>query len=165
MEVIQKALIFAIKHHDGQTRKNKNVPFVVHPIMVAINCARNGLSDDEIAAAILHDVVEDTSVTVFELRNHFNENICKIVDSLTNRTNKKEKYLNSIRYNEYSVRCIKTADRIHNLSESEDMGPGWREKYIRDTIEYIVPASKDTPFYFSLLEVIEKIKLTLEERE
>ena len=164
MKVVQQALIFAIEAHEGQTRKDNKTPYIVHPIMVAINCAKKGMDDEEIAAAFLHDVVEDTHVTLKDLHKHFSNRICKMVDSLTLYHNmKKTKYLNSIRYNKYSVRCIKLADRIHNLSESEDMGPGWRKKYIRSTIEYLLPASEDTPFHEELQTQVNRVLLTLEE--
>jgi len=164
--VVQKALVFAIQAHEGQMRKDKKTPYIVHPIMVAMNCARHGMDDEEIAIALLHDVVEDTKITIKDLHKHFSDRICKGVDSLTLYPDmKKTKYLNSIRYNKYHVRCIKSADRIHNLSECEDMGPAWRKKYMRSTIEYILPASEGTPFWDELQKEVNRVSLDLLEEE
>jgi GTP pyrophosphokinase len=166
-EMVQRALVLAMKAHENQKRKDGVTPYVVHPIMVALNCAKHGLDDSAITAAILHDVVEDTNVTLDELRKHFPQDVCNMVNSLTKYPDmKKTKYLGSLVHNIYPVRCIKTADRIHNLSESRNMGPAWRKKYLSSTDEYVLPMAVDTPFYDELLEEREKVLLFEEvERE
>jgi (p)ppGpp synthase/HD superfamily hydrolase len=160
--VVQEALVFSIKAHEGQTRKDKKTPFVVHPIMVAMNCARHGMDDEEIAIALLHDVIEDTEITIKELQKHFSNKICKGVDSLTCYSGmKKTKYLNNIIRNKYHIRCIKSADRIHNLSDSEDQELSWRKKYSASTIKYILVASEKTPFHEELQKEINRVLLKL----
>ena len=71
MALVSRALVFASKMHDGMFRKGTNVPYIVHPVEVAEIVA--SMTDDEhvIAAALLHDVMEDCGVTRQELEEQF----------------------------------------------------------------------------------------------
>ena len=78
-ELLDRAIIFAVRAHAGTERRGKGFPYIVHP-MEAMEIVATMTSDQELlAAAALHDVVEDTSVTVDELRGEFGERIAALV--------------------------------------------------------------------------------------
>ena len=82
-EIIKESLIIAYNAHDGQLRKSGE-PYIYHPLGVAKIVGHDiGLDCDSIAAAILHDVVEDTKVTIKDINKVLGKNIGKIVDGLT----------------------------------------------------------------------------------
>lgn len=79
--LLDKALIFAIKAHANSERRGKGFPYIVHPLE-AVEIVSSITPDQELlAAAALHDVVEDTDVTVDEIRAEFGDRIADIVDS------------------------------------------------------------------------------------
>lgn len=85
-EILDKAIIFAVKAHAGTERRGKGYPYVIHP-MEAVTIVSALTSDQELlAAAALHDVVEDTDCTVEELRAEFGDRIAAIVDSESDNT-------------------------------------------------------------------------------
>src|SRR3990167_1916991 len=78
--LIERAMHFAIAAHDEQVRKYTGVPYIFHPIEVATILLHVGIKDENIiAAALLHDVVEDTSVTFEELESTFSPEIAQLV--------------------------------------------------------------------------------------
>src|SRR3954467_6992179 len=79
---IQRALRFAIESHIGDLRKSGE-PYVIHPIEVAIILTRMRLDPDMIAASLLHDVVEDSGVTLEDLAGRFGDRVAKLVDGVT----------------------------------------------------------------------------------
>ncbi len=79
MTLLDQAIIFAVKAHSGQKRKQKGLPFIVHP-MEAAAIASSLTSDEEvIAAAVLHDTVEDTDTTAEQLKEFFGERVAALV--------------------------------------------------------------------------------------
>src|SRR5690625_166714 len=78
--VINQAIYFATKAHEGQVRKVSQSPFIFHPL--AVGCILNdaGADEDAIIAGILHDTVEDTDVTLNDIKETFGENIANLVD-------------------------------------------------------------------------------------
>jgi len=110
-----KALQIAYNAHKGQIRKQSLVPYIVHPIRVA-NCFN---SDDMKTIAVLHDVVEDTSVTLAQLsRLGFPIGVVSAIDSLSRRKNEQHfKYIKRLKGNEMAVQ-IKIADIVDNLSDT-----------------------------------------------
>ena len=81
MDIVEKAIIFAVNAHSGQLRKGKDRPYIIHPI-TACEIACSITSDREvIAAAVLHDCVEDTSVTANDIRHEFGERVERLVAS------------------------------------------------------------------------------------
>lgn len=87
---IRHALNFALKHHAGQTRKNRNAPYIMHPMQVALILAVYDRPEDELIGAILHDVVEDCVSTDDEaqvmrgkIRDRFGPDVLAIVDGVT----------------------------------------------------------------------------------
>ena len=82
MERIGKALDFATAAHDGQFRKSGE-PYITHPIHVAKILASYESDSDAIIAALLHDTVEDTDVTIEDVKREFGENVMQLVDGVT----------------------------------------------------------------------------------
>ena len=70
MSIVSKALIFAAEHHQYQHRKGTKIPYMTHLLNVCKLVAENNCSDEVLAAALLHDVVEDTEVTLNKLKKH-----------------------------------------------------------------------------------------------
>lgn len=80
-EVLNKALIFAVNAHTGMKRKGTNTPYIVHP-MEAVAIVASMTDDREIiAAAALHDVVEDTQYTIDDIKNEFGDKVARLVAS------------------------------------------------------------------------------------
>ncbi len=73
-----KALLFTIKAHKNQSRKNGK-PYLVHPLSVALELAKNGADDELISAGLLHDTVEDAGITIEELKSTFGDKITDYV--------------------------------------------------------------------------------------
>lgn len=88
MDVLTKAMLYAISAHEGMYRKNNKTPYILHP-MEAAAIVGSMTSDQEVmAAAVLHDVVEDTPVTLERLKSDFGDRIAYLVQSETE--NKRE---------------------------------------------------------------------------
>ena len=81
--LVQKALTFATTAHDGQVRKYTKKPYIVHPIEVMEIVSTVEHDDEMLAAALLHDVVEDTTVTIEEIQQEFGADVAILVDELT----------------------------------------------------------------------------------
>lgn len=126
MNIILKAAAFARRAHGGQERKYTNLPYIIHPARVA---GRVGIlpnaQDEMVAAAYLHDVLEDTRTTAGELDQEFGPQVTYYVDWLTNkskgtglsRAQKKQMDRERLRDAPFEVKQIKLLDRIDNLSE------------------------------------------------
>ena len=78
-DVIVKAITFAAQNHKGMVRKQTDIPYIVHPMEAAVIVATMTVDANVIAAAVLHDVVEDTSITFEILGTEFNDTICNLV--------------------------------------------------------------------------------------
>ncbi|QDV29229.1 GTP pyrophosphokinase [Planctopirus ephydatiae] len=125
--VIEKALRVAAVAHHGQLRKATNVPYLSHLAGVALILQRAGFADDElIAAAILHDIVEDTEVTIADLEKQFSPAVIQAVIASTEEKEdptgvaipwrvRKEKHLAQMRMASHAARAITLADKLHNL--------------------------------------------------
>ena len=74
------AIEYAAQVHSGQFRKGVEVPFIIHPLRVAERLIRSGCSEELAIAAVLHDVVEDTSAELPDIRKRFGERIANLVD-------------------------------------------------------------------------------------
>ena len=83
-ELIEKAKNFATKCHKGQTRKFNGKEYIQHPSAVAVEVESHGGTPEMIAAAWLHDVVEDCDVKIEIIGKMFGEEVAKLVDELTN---------------------------------------------------------------------------------
>ena len=83
MELVSEAIAFAVKAHDGMRRKKSDAPYILHPMEAAVIVGT--MSDDQnlIAAAVLHDVVEDTGITIEEIEEKFGKRVRELVQSET----------------------------------------------------------------------------------
>ena len=88
MELVSEAIAFAVRAHDGQRRKEREAPYILHPMEAAVIVG--SMTDDQsiIAAAVLHDVVEDAGVTIEEVEAKFGKRVRELVASETE--NKRE---------------------------------------------------------------------------
>ncbi|HBK86110.1 MAG TPA: (p)ppGpp synthetase, partial [Firmicutes bacterium] len=122
---IEQAYLFAARAHAGQLRASGE-DYIIHPLGVAIILAEIGLDTDTIIAALLHDVVEDTGVTLDELAEEFGPTIASLVDGVTKLgrledLNKQERQAENLRKmflamaEDLRVILIKLADRLHNM--------------------------------------------------
>lgn len=143
--MVRKAYEMAVKAHNTQRRKSGE-PYVLHPIEVARICATTiGLGPTAITCALLHDVVEDTEVTLPEIREQFGDRVSKIVDGLTkldgtynteNPQAENFKKVLSTLVEDVRVVLIKIADRLHNLRTIGSM-PRHKQLKIAAETEYI----------------------------
>lgn len=132
MNLIEVATALAIKAHEGQSRKESNTPYVVHPIAVALILSRHGFDERVVSAGLLHDVLEDTSITQEELVSLVGDEVASLVASVSHDADlsweeKKKDYIETIRRGGESTKAIATADKIANaqslLSAYEKEGP------------------------------------------
>ena len=83
MELVSEAIVFAVKAHDGMRRKKSELPYILHPMEAAV--IAGSITEDQhiIAAAVLHDVVEDAGITAEEIEERFGSRVCELVNSET----------------------------------------------------------------------------------
>lgn len=121
MSVVDQAINFAAKAHDGQTRKSTDLPYITHPFSVGLLLQKEKCTDEVIAAGILHDTLEDTSATYDELTKHFGVRIANLVlavsepDKSLPWEERKQHTIDSIKDAKMEVIQILTADKLHNL--------------------------------------------------
>lgn len=106
-------------------RKDAPVPYIVHPIHVGIILARHGFSDVVVAAGIVHDVVEDTSVTIEDIVRELGQDVADIVGPVTHDDtlsweDKKRAYIESVRVSREEVKAVSIADKIANAQSLVD---------------------------------------------
>ena len=83
MELVSEAIAFAAKAHDGMRRKKSEVPYILHPMEAAVIVGTMTEDQNLIAAAALHDVVEDTDITIEEIEEKFGKRVRELVGSET----------------------------------------------------------------------------------
>jgi (p)ppGpp synthase/HD superfamily hydrolase len=114
----EKAKILATKAHEGQTRWDPNVPYITHPLEIADKFS-NPLYK---TVAVLHDVVEDTSITLEFLRKQFPSNVVDAIDEITHRDDESyDQYIMRVMKNPIA-RIVKVQDIKHNVSSLPDDG-------------------------------------------
>ena len=79
MELVSEAIVFAVKAHDGMRRKKSDVPYVLHPMEAAVIVGSMSEDQDLLAAAVLHDVVEDAGITLDEIEQRFGKRVRQLV--------------------------------------------------------------------------------------
>src|SRR5438093_988585 len=148
-DLISRAFLFAANAHEGQQRRSGE-DFVLHPWGAAKICAQLRLDDETIAAALLHDVVEDTDSELDDVREEFGPEIAKLVEGVTKLTRVRfqsreqaeaENYRKLIVAMAADVRVIliKLADRLHNLREIEYLGKQKQVQKAKETLEVYAP--------------------------
>ncbi|MBN2412018.1 HD domain-containing protein [candidate division KSB1 bacterium] len=121
MDKIEKAILFASKAHKGQCRKKTNIPYISHPFTVAFLLMKEQCSEDVIIAGLLHDLIEDTSVTLQEIETEFGENVAKIVrdcsepDGRISWEERKNNTIQKLRNAPLEVKYVACADKLHNI--------------------------------------------------
>lgn len=142
-DVVAQAEAFAARCHAGQTRKDGVTPYIVHPAEVVATLRSCGISDGSVlAAAWLHDVVEDTPTTLEEVTAEFGERIGLLVDVLTRRGKGKrdrERYHSRILKGESAAQLVKVADLEHNFRSMEYLDEEAQERKLREAREYYLP--------------------------
>ncbi len=119
--MINTAIQVALEAHKKQLRKGTKIPYITHPLSVGIILAKAGFSDDVIAAGILHDTVEDTPVTLNDLREKFGEEVAEIVDRVSEPDKslsweeRKQHALDSLNETSEAVRFVTLADKLDNI--------------------------------------------------
>ena len=115
-----EAIRFAAIAHEGHYRKGSNIPYIAHLTNVMKTLCLAGCDDDTIIAGILHDTVEDTSVTIEEIRETFGENVAKYVAGATeeSKLNKNGDEAPWRERKELSINAVKTSDCLPKLMVS-----------------------------------------------
>jgi guanosine-3',5'-bis(diphosphate) 3'-pyrophosphohydrolase len=147
--VILQAYEVGSEAHDGQTRKTGE-PYIWHPVAVARILADMRMDHDSIAAAILHDTIEDTPLTKIDIVQQFGDEIADLVDGVTKLD--KMKFRTRIEADAESFRklmlamsrdlrviFIKLADRLHNMCTLDSMAPQSRRRIARETLDIYAP--------------------------
>jgi len=138
--IIEKAVRVSVSAHKDQTRKGDNLPYIIHPIMVALKLSKYNFPDIVIAAAFVHDVLEDTDFPEEKLKDELGEEVLEIVKAVTNDDSlpweeKKSKYVETVRNGSEGAKAVAVADKIHNLESLllaySEQGPELWKKFNR----------------------------------
>ena len=148
-DLLARAFHFAAVAHEGQQRRSGE-DFINHPWGAAKICAELRLDEETIAAALLHDVVEDTDTDIKEVRAEFGDEIAQLVEGVTKLTRiqfqtreqaEAENYRKMIVAMAQDVRVIliKLADRVHNMRTIEYLGKQKQIQKAKETLEVYAP--------------------------
>lgn len=124
--LVNQALGFAARAHHGQSRKGTDIPYIQHPMCVALILDRHGFPEHLVVAGLLHDVVEDCDVPLADIEARFGPQVARLVDAVSEvkqdpgssatrpwRTRKEESLLH-LRRGGHEVAALKAADALHN---------------------------------------------------
>ena len=154
LAILDKAFNTAKEYHGDQLRRSGE-PYIIHPIAVADILVDLGMDCPSLAAALLHDVVEDTPYTLEQLRADFGETVTTIVDGVTklgkvqisSRETKEEQQAENVRKmllamsKDIRVIIVKLADRLHNMRTLEFVDPQKQRDKALETLEIFAPIS------------------------
>jgi GTP diphosphokinase / guanosine-3',5'-bis(diphosphate) 3'-diphosphatase len=149
LEIIRKAYEFSLKHHQGQTRASGE-PYLIHPLEVSLVLADMKLDSTAISAGLLHDAIEDTSVTHEDVRREFGEQVVHIVEGVTkidkiDLASREERQAENVRkmvlamVDDIRVVLIKLADRLHNMRTLRHLPEERRQQVAKETLEIYAP--------------------------
>ena len=149
MEKIRSAYAFAEKCH-GDQRRVSGIPYILHPTSVACIVAELGMDTDTICGALLHDVVEDTEVTLDEIKRRFGGDVAKLIDGVTKiskipYSSREEQQAENIRKmliamaDDIRVIIIKLADRLHNMRTMDCMPEQKRRDKSLENMQVFAP--------------------------
>lgn len=147
--LIRKAWEFCVQHHKGQMRASGE-PYIIHPLEVAEVLAEMKLDSTAIAAALLHDAVEDTPATSEEIAAGFGDQVAHIVEGVTKIdkiqfANREDRQAENVRkmllamVSDVRVVLIKLADRLHNMRTLVHLKPDRQEAIARETLDIYAP--------------------------
>ena len=188
---IEKAVKIATKAHEGQMRKSGD-PYISHPLAVMKILQDWKMDEDTIIAGVLHDTVEDTELTLDDIKNEFGESVAFLVDGVTKLGKVREgmkdidTYLPQTKDNllrllvatgaDIRVLIIKLADRLHNLRTLSALPPDKQKKIAKETLEVFAPLAdrlnmgrlrvemSDVAFSYVNPKRYEELKNLIEER-
>ncbi|MBW1682158.1 MAG: bifunctional (p)ppGpp synthetase/guanosine-3',5'-bis(diphosphate) 3'-pyrophosphohydrolase [Deltaproteobacteria bacterium] len=139
--LVEKALETAAIAHRDQVRKGTNIPYITHPCAVALILAAAGCGEEVVAAGLLHDTVEDTPMSLEEIREGFGEGVARIVAANTEPPKslpweeRKEHTIASLASLPLDARLVMCADKLHNLrtiaAEHRELGEKVWERFKR----------------------------------
>lgn len=147
--LITRAFEAAERAHATQRRKSGE-PYLIHPVRVAHSIAQLGLDSSSVAAGLLHDAVEDSEITVFELTEQFGREVANIVDGvtklgkvpyLTRATQQAESFRKMLLAMSRDIRVliVKLLDRLDNMRTLEHMASDKQERISRETMQIYAP--------------------------
>ena len=174
-KLIRNAFDIAVDAHKEQRRKSGEA-YIFHPIAVAkIVASEIGLDSTSIAAALLHDVVEDTDYTLADIEQMFGESVARIVDGLTKISHLSTDKNNSLQAENFRkmlltlnedirVIIIKIADRLHNMQTMGAMPPNKQVKIASETLYIYAPLAHRIGMY-NIKSELEDLSLKYTEPE
>jgi guanosine-3',5'-bis(diphosphate) 3'-pyrophosphohydrolase len=147
--LVERAFAFSENAHQGQFRKSGE-PYITHPLAVASILSQWRLDAQGLAAALLHDVMEDTAVTKVEIESSFGKPVADMVDGVSKLDqiefqSREDLQAESFRKmllamaQDVRVILIKLADRLHNMRTLDAMAPAHRERIARETLDIYAP--------------------------
>ena len=157
-ELINKAIHWAKEYHGSQVRKSGE-PFYSHPLEVAYMVSEYKLKTDVIASSILHDIVEDTEVTIEMILETFGQRIAEMVDRLTrdrpdgSKLSVGEILNNSYQEKDREVLLIKLFDRLHNMQTLGVKSPEKIKKIADETLLIFIALA----MYLEVVEIKQKL--------
>ncbi len=175
-EKIRKAFDLSLEAHKEMRRKSGE-PYIYHPLAVAQICAEEiGLGTTSIVCALLHDTVEDTHITLDDIKHGFGEKVAQIIDGLTKISGVFDQSTNSIQAENFRkmlltlsedvrVILIKLADRLHNMRTLDSMSKKNQMKIASETLYLYAPLAHRLGLYNIKTELEDlSIKYTESER-
>ncbi|OFW66889.1 MAG: hypothetical protein A2Z12_00940 [Actinobacteria bacterium RBG_16_68_21] len=149
VEIIERAYETARAEHEGQFRKTGQ-PYITHPLAVAEILAYYGLDTDTVVAALLHDTVEDTGLTLDAVASEYGEVVARLIDGVTKLqrvkfSNREDQQAATIRKmviamaRDVRVLLIKLADRLHNIRTIAPLDPDRQQRIALETLEVYAP--------------------------
>ena len=149
LAIVKKAYDYSLKNHEGQTRASGE-PYLVHPLEVALVLAEMKMDPVAVSAGLLHDSVEDTSVTIVDIRKEFGEQVAHIVEGVTKISKidfatREEQQAENLRkmmlamVDDIREVLIKLADRLHNMRTLEHLPLERQQKIAEETLEIYAP--------------------------
>ncbi len=148
LEMVWFAYETAAKAHDGQFRKSGE-PYIIHPLATAYILTTMRIDIPIIVAALLHDVPEDTEVTIEEIEKNFGKDVASMIQGITKLGKLKyrgaERYIENLRKmfvamaEDVRVMIIKFADRVHNLTTLQSLEPKKRYRIALESLEIYAP--------------------------
>ncbi|MCF6523926.1 bifunctional (p)ppGpp synthetase/guanosine-3',5'-bis(diphosphate) 3'-pyrophosphohydrolase [Streptomyces sp. JJ36] len=150
LDILRRAYVLAESSHRGQTRKSGE-PYITHPLAVTLILAQLGAETTTLTASLLHDTVEDTEVTLEQVKAEFGAEVCHLVDGVTK--------LEKVEYgaaaepetfrkmlvatgSDVRVMSIKLADRLHNMRTLGVMRPEKQARIARVTRDVLIPLAE-----------------------
>ncbi|MET9605526.1 HD domain-containing protein [Streptomyces sp. NPDC006512] len=150
LSVLRRAYLLAETSHRGQMRKSGE-PYITHPLAVTLILAELGAETTTLTASLLHDTVEDTDVTLDQVREEFGDEVCFIVDGVTKvekidygAAAEPETFRKMLvaTGNDVRVMSIKLADRLHNMRTLGVMRPEKQERIAKVTRDVLIPLAE-----------------------